>query len=228
MKRFMIKFYKYIYILLLRMRLTNKGVTILSNNCTAGIIYHKLKLRFMSPTINLQIGNMDFLEFVQHLREYEHCELIEDVSTQEAYPVGILSDGQLKPVTIHFMHYKSFEEAKEKWVERYKRINYSNLCIVMEGGNFTTDELKETFHNLPFDKKVLFVNEYIADKSYPEEFFVDIYSRDYVPGKLIYKDEERGIGQYIYLDRFDYVAFLNSGVIKGSQYVRKQKRRQRI
>ncbi len=214
-----VQFYKFIYFVWLRMRLKNRNITILSNNCTAGVIYHKLKLKFLSTTINLQIDNEDFLELVQHLCEYENSSLIEGVSSKAPYPIGILEGGDLKNIKIKFMHYKSFEEAKEKWFERYKRINYDNICIIMETGITTTGTIKDIFHQLPFHKKVIFVNE--KDASYPESYFVDIYGADYVYGKLLFRDMCHGIGQYLYLDRFDYVNFLNSGEITSAHHIKK-------
>lgn len=191
-----------------------KDVTILSNNCAGGILYHQLGMKFNSPTINLFLKTNDFLELVKNLREYEHCELIEDVSTQEAYPVGILKGENLKPIKIKFIHYQSFNEAKQKWIERYKRINYDNICIIMETGISTTDKVKNEFQKLPYDKKVIIVDE--EDGLYPEAFFVDIYKQDYSWGKLLFQDTYYGKGQYLNLDRFDYVEFLNSGVIQSA------------
>lgn len=53
---FKIKFLKLKDYVMRRLRLENSDITILSNNCIGGIIYHKLGLRFKSPTINLLIG----------------------------------------------------------------------------------------------------------------------------------------------------------------------------
>lgn len=219
MLNIIIKIFKCIYFIRLRIRLKSGEVTILSNNCAAGVIYHRLKLKFKSPTINLSIDKEDFFEFIQHLHEYGKCSMIEDTSSKEPYPVGILGGDGLKNIRLNFMHYKSFEQAKEKWFERYKRINYNNICIVMETGIATTREIKESFQRLPFDKKVMFINE--LDLSFPEGFFVDIYNEDYVYGKLFFRDLENGIGQYLNIDRFDYVAFLNHGKIKSASHIRK-------
>ena len=58
-----------------RKRLRNFNPTIISNNCTAGFIYHDLGLKFLSPTINLTVK--DFPLFISHLEHYLSCELIE-------------------------------------------------------------------------------------------------------------------------------------------------------
>ena len=58
-----------------RKRLRNFNPTIISNNCTAGFIYHDLGLEFRSPTINLTIKQ--FPLFIAHLPHYLNCELME-------------------------------------------------------------------------------------------------------------------------------------------------------
>lgn len=49
------------------------------------------------------------------------------------YPVGMLKgNGTLPDIKIHFLHYRSFEEAREKWLERSGRLDFDNLCVVMQ------------------------------------------------------------------------------------------------
>lgn len=54
-----------------------KDITILSNNCAAGFIYHRYGLRFNSPTVNLQMSPKDFLKYVQNIEHYSECEIAE-------------------------------------------------------------------------------------------------------------------------------------------------------
>lgn len=196
-----------------RVRFRSSNITILSNNCVGGVIYHKLGLKFMSPTINSWIGMEDFLWFVNNLEEYKDASLVEDLSNDEKYPVGILEGGG-RAITIHFMHYNLFEEAKAKWEERFLRINYNNICVIAESGASTTREVRDAFAKINYRKKVLIIND--SHYLYPNEFYVDIYDKNYEYGKLLWTDETRGIGEKIYLDRFDYVEFLNTGCIRES------------
>jgi uncharacterized protein (DUF1919 family) len=59
---------------------------------------------------------------------YLSLPLIENTveSFKTEYPVGQLGD-----ITLHFNHYKSFEEAKEIYNRRKDRINKHNLLIVL-------------------------------------------------------------------------------------------------
>lgn len=75
----------------------------------------------------------------------------------------------------------------------------------------TNEELREKFHKINY-KKASIIN--VPKCKYEEEIFIDIYNADYEWGKLISIDRERGIGERLYLDRFDYVQFLNSGIVR--------------
>jgi len=62
--------------------------------------------------------------------------------------------GRIDDVLIHFLHYKTFEEAQEKWNKRKQRINWDNLFVMM----YTSEmEEAERFDRLPYEKKICFV-----------------------------------------------------------------------
>ena len=58
-------------------RLKNPDVTILSNCCVGGMLYHDFKLRFLSPTINLNIPFEDFLKYCNKLPKYKNQKIME-------------------------------------------------------------------------------------------------------------------------------------------------------
>ena len=111
--------------------LKNYNFTIISNNCWGGMIYESYNLQKQSPTIGVFFMAQDYIKFLKDLREYIQCEL-EFISPNESrwkdyvkndsrfgnYPIG-----KLKDIEIFFLHYKSEEEAREKWERRCKRIN---------------------------------------------------------------------------------------------------------
>jgi len=62
----------------MRKKLLNHDITIISNNCTGGFVYHDLGLRFNSPTINLSFASdKDFFSFAENLPYYLSCEVRE-------------------------------------------------------------------------------------------------------------------------------------------------------
>lgn len=182
-------------------RLKNENPTIISSNCNGAIILHDLGLRFNTPTVNLFMYPNDFLKFVSDLPKYTDAHnTLEEVKSfnDEVYPIG-----KLKDIEIHFMHYKTFEEAKEKWFERCKRIDFNNIFIMMTDRDGCTYENLLDFDKLPYNK-VLFTN-----KNYPE-----INSTFYIKGF----EDEQNVGIITesssilgtrHIDQFDYVKFLN-------------------
>ena len=53
-----------------RKTLRKRDVTLITNNCIGGIIYHDMHLQFLSPTINLYFDNEEFIRFSTHLEYY--------------------------------------------------------------------------------------------------------------------------------------------------------------
>lgn len=129
-------------------KLLIKEFTIISQNCIAGVLYHDLKMPFLSPTINLFFSCPDFIKFVQKLDHYLETDLI--MTWGEEYPIGYLDD-----IAIHFMHYHTCEEAEKKWIERKSRINKNKIIIL------STDMVE-------FDKNAFFEWKKIA---YPKLLF---------------------------------------------------------
>lgn len=189
-----------IYITIKRMRLKNKDMTVLSNNCNGGFILHDLGCPFNSPTVNLYFLPDHFLKFVSNPEEYLTSELKEVQIQDISYPVG-----QLKDILLFFMHYNSFSEAQEAWYRRAKRVNMDNVYILMTDKNGCTYEHIKQFDELPYKNKVIFTH-----KKYDE--FDSSY---YIPGF----EEEGEVGilsdwkpqcfKRRWLDDFDYVKFFN-------------------
>lgn len=135
------------------MHLRNTDVTIFCSNCVGGVIYHDLGLRFMSPTINLFMRPSDFVSFCSDLPKYLETELTE-LDTDKPYPCGCL-DG----IRIDFVHYKSFQEARAKWVERSKRVNLANCCaILVDRDGCSVDDIR-AFDRLPIECKAILTSQ---------------------------------------------------------------------
>ena len=193
----------------LRRRNKNERCSIICNNCIGGVIYHNLGMEFDSPTINLFFDGKGYLEFCKYLEYYSTCELIQSPdSMKDGYPVGILvpKDDSHIPISIYFQHYNNFEEAKEKWIKRFKRVDFNNTYYIWEAydtlSNF--DYIRE-FDNLPLKHTLI-----ITHSRHPElknAVPVSCYIDDKPVAKILMY---RGLSGKRYLDEVDYVSFLNS------------------
>ena len=195
-----IKLKRILYKYFLRIKLKNRNFSVISSNCNGGVILNDLGIKFNTPTINLFFYPEDFLDFVSNIKEYLKYDLIEEKSNFN-YPVGSLNN-----IKIYFMHYENFQEAKEKWNLRKKRINYNNLFIMFTDRDGCTYEQIKRFNELPYKNKVMFTH-----KPYPE--FEYCY---YIEG--FENQESVGIlSDYItntskrYLHKFNFVKWLNNG-----------------
>ena len=154
-------------------KLRRSKLSIVSQNCWGGLIYHSFGLQFLSPTINLYIAERDFLKILDDLKLYLDSELRFystnfDETSQHEYP--ILSLGSSK---LHMIHYDDEQSARRKWEDRRLRINWYNLLIMMYTEN---PRLLAQFDRLPFFKKVCFV-----------PFESDLDSAFYIPPELVRK-----------------------------------------
>lgn len=186
----------------LRSRLRNTTPSIIGDNCNVGVIYHDLGLQFRSPTINLYIYPDDYIKFLGNLKYYVTHEVAEAFEEGIEYPIGQIDD-----IKVYFMHYKSFDEAKRKWEERCKRIDFDNLYVMMtKRSSRCTEEHIRIFDGLPYLNKVLFTNkEYPRYKS---TFYIKGFeNKDGVPILLDYESPKFKARRY--LERFDIIAFLN-------------------
>lgn len=107
-------------------------------------------------------------------------------------------------IKVYFMHYKSFEEAKNKWYERVERINYNNLFFMMTDRDNCTEEEIRKFQNLPYNNKVLFTSKKYT--KYPCTIFCEEYKDKSCVGIL--SDYRNITGERIYERYFDYVSWL--------------------
>lgn len=161
---------------------------------------HDLGLRFNSPFVNLWIRPKDFIKICEDPKHYLDLELSFVKEEGIDYPVGVLDGAR-----IYFQHYKTEDEAKSKWNQRKKRIDYNNIYILMtDRDGCTYDDLKR-FDAIKCKGKAVFVH-----KKYK-----DIKSAVYIPGF----ENEECVGMCMnfknrfsakrYFDAFDYVSWFN-------------------
>lgn len=106
-------------------RTFRKNITIISSNCIGTRLYQSARKEYTSPTVNLWINPTDFIKFTENLNFYLNENLTEFTDPEKNYPCAKLAD-----IRIYFQHYKSFEDAKEKWEERKRRICMDNILVI--------------------------------------------------------------------------------------------------
>ncbi len=186
-----------------RARLKNPDVSILSSNCTGGLLSHDLGLQFRSPTVNLFLRAEDFIKFCEDLPRYLAVdELVEctdpAVIGHRTYPIAYLDD-----LTLFLVHYPSVQAAQEKWNERKKRVDPDNIVLLHTDREGMTDALKDRFERLPY-RKVMFVHQ--PDPKHPSCFYLRGYEND---GRVGVVTEHLGWSGLRPVDQFDWVGFLN-------------------
>lgn len=183
-----------------RLRLKNRNPSIIASNCVGTLIYYDMKIRFLSPTINLSFDMNDYVRFLENMRWYLEQPLVYHDDPRFEYPCGMLGD-----IEIRFNHYKTFEDASSKWEERKKRINWDNLYIIGVDRDGCTYETIKRFDALPYKNKVI-----ITHQEYPEiqsAYCLPEFEKQGQVGIITNFRDQFLIRRY--MDEFDYVAFLN-------------------
>lgn len=144
----------------------------------------------------------DYIRFLRNLQFYLNCELNFIEEPDIDYPIGVLGD-----VKIKFAHYATKEDAREKWIERSKRINFDNLFIMFtDRGGCTYQDLCN-FDTLPYKNKVVFTH-----RPYPEfksAYYIKGWEDDECVGPLFEYVNHFSLKKYY--DSFDYVNWFNQG-----------------
>ena len=160
------KIEKYIKAKFHRLFINKDDFTIIANNCWGTFVYKQFGIPYQTPFVNLMLFAPDYIEMLENF-SFEMLEKLEFIDQKDSkhkdelirlgifngdYPVGLL-DGKYE---LHFLHYRSVEDAKEKWFRRLKRINKKNLIFKFSDGDKFESAMAERFEKLPFKNKVLF------------------------------------------------------------------------
>lgn len=169
----------------------NRGFTIISNNCWAGRVYQYLDMPYLSPTAGLYFFAPDYIKFVSDLKRYldtplrfikpEESKYFEVLKSRNQLdkPIGILDD-----VEIVFLHYKSQEEALEKWNRRKDRVNFDKIILKFSRMDLCTDKEMQEFDNLPYQNKVLINNQL------PLKYKCEVYWKGAGDEQSVHRDTE--------------------------------------
>ena len=173
--------------------LNNKDFTIISNNCWGGFVYKKFNLKYNTPFIGLFLFAPDYINLLKDFKNIIYNELV-FINAEESrykdtllergkfnkYPIGKLDD----KVEIHFLHYDSQEDAKNKWTSRVKRINMNNLLIKFCDRDLCSEELILEFEKLEFKNKLCFAAKEYKNTSVIT--FKEFYGKEYVADEWEY------------------------------------------
>lgn len=191
-----------LYNYLMRARLKNNNFSIISNNCWGGRVYQDLGLPYATPFVGLFLFAPDYIKLLRGLKYYLCLELNFDNYSKYidcnniGYPIGFLGD-----IEIHFMHYSTEKEAKEKWERRLKRINWDNLFVKFNDRDGCTKYILEEFDQLPIANKVSFT-AHNHDNLKHSVWFKEYQNKECVEPEL-----------QSYKRYFDVVSWLNTGRI---------------
>jgi uncharacterized protein (DUF1919 family) len=188
-----------------RSKLRNKDFSIICNNCVAGLIYQKFGLPYLTPTVGLFFYSEDYIKFLENFEYYvlkslkfttvsKHPES-NVLLNKKHYPIGLLDD----EIEVHFMHYKTPEEALEKWNRRKMRIDLTNLFFIYSDRDNFREEFLKTYEKLPFKHKI-----FLSSKPREQKDFV-VFVKDYEKETQVGESEHN----CKYLKYIDIVKWLN-------------------
>ena len=181
-------------------KLKNKDFSVIASNCNGAFLLHDLGMRFNSPFVNLWMKPKDFIKFLSNIKHYLSIDMSFVEEDGIDYPIGALDD-----VRIYFQHYHSPEEAKSKWYERAKRINFDNLFIMFTDRDNCSYEDLQAFDALPFENKVVFTH--ISHPEIKSACYIKGWESDASVGNCFeYKSKFSYKKHY---DDFDYIGWFN-------------------
>ena len=148
-----------------RLRLRNRTLTVISNDCWGGMMLKYHNLPFNTPFVGLFVYGPDYIEMLEHPETLklpltfiakEQSRWYKELMTERKtdYPIGVLGDTGLE---IHFLHYATAEEARQKWTRRVARINWDNAIVKFSDRYLCSEELVRRFDRLPYRTKVCFL-----------------------------------------------------------------------
>ncbi|WP_397351859.1 DUF1919 domain-containing protein [Oscillibacter sp.] len=118
--------------------LRENPVTILSDDCWGGYVYHMLDLPFTSPLINIYWPRDSFCKFIQDPFFYlaQPLRMVREGDPRKnVTPICQLSDGE-KSIQLNMIHAANFQNAENLWNKRKERINkkefLSNLDSILQ------------------------------------------------------------------------------------------------
>jgi uncharacterized protein (DUF1919 family) len=139
--------------------------SIITNNCYGSQYYQDKKTEYKTPFVGLFLFSPCYINFLENYNDYINEEITKvnrSKYCEHNYPVGEIGSSE-----IHFLHYKTFSEANEKWNRRKKRLNPFNECFLkMCDRDLFNENILDRFLSLDHPQKILFLSKkYQADQN---------------------------------------------------------------
>ncbi|WP_051554820.1 DUF1919 domain-containing protein [Maribacter antarcticus] len=198
-------------------RLTNTDFVIVSRNCWGGQVYQHLQQPYNTPFVGLFLFGPCYMKLLANFDDYMKLDLdfimvSKYPESKNNYPIGLLND-----VEIHFQHYETEVEAREKWNRRKARMlentdKDSYFFMVCDRRRINTEDLT-SFHELPFKNMVSFAFCDLPEGTVGNhiKFFT---SKRNITNKIP-NGKKRFKLTFLY---FDVVHWLNSGAILRTRF----------
>ncbi len=163
--------------------------SIITNNCYGFQYYQDKKIEYKTPFIGLFFFSPCYINFLENYNDYINEEVIEvnrSKYCKHDYPVGRIGSSE-----IHFMHYKTFSEANDKWNRRKKRLNTFEKCLLkMCDRDLFDKNILNRFLSLAHPKKILFLSQkyQVNQNSHSCQIVKTKYEEQCAFGNLLYHD----------------------------------------
>ena len=163
----------------------NNKFCIISNDCWGAELYKLLDRPFNTPFIGLMLMSPCYIKMLQNPPFYLNQPLVfkeesrytemQEIKSGSDFPLAVLGESDIE---IHFLHYKTIDEAKEKWNRRVSRIDWENLFVKYDcGKDYATANTVYAFNELEISNKLVFGKENFGFK---EVFVIRDYPKNAV------------------------------------------------
>jgi uncharacterized protein (DUF1919 family) len=163
----------------------NNKFCIISNDCWGAELYKLLDRPFNTPFIGLMLMSPCYIKMLQKPSFYLNQPLVfkkqsrypemQEIESGKNFPLATLGESDIE---IHFLHYKTIEEAKEKWNRRVSRIDWENLFVKYDcGKDYASADTVHAFNELEIPNKLVFGKE---DFSFSEVTVIRDYPKNAV------------------------------------------------
>lgn len=169
--------------------LSDQKFILVTNNCWGSDIYQTLDRPYNTPFVGLYIPGESYISLLSDFRHnirqdltfIAHSPLL---GKALPFPIALLGDS----IEIHFMHYSSEDEAREKWTRRVSRLKNAldqgaSLRFKFCDRDPGNAQWIEEFHQLDLEAKVSFgvnsnqFSDHIRVKPDPAGHFVPVGPR---------------------------------------------------